>query len=198
MNYLAHAYLSFSQPEILVGNMVSDFVKGKQKFAYSKGIQKGITLHRRIDNFTDTHKATHEAKQYFKPSVGLYAGAFMDIVYDHFLALDEEIFPAKDLVHFAETTYKMLQDFEPVLPQKFALILPYMRTQNWLYNYHTIKGIENSFGGLARRAIYLNNSVAAFDAFMQHYDQLQHYYEVFFPEVKLFAQEQILLLSTEN
>lgn len=30
MNYLAHAYLSFDEPEILVGNMISDFVKGKK------------------------------------------------------------------------------------------------------------------------------------------------------------------------
>ncbi len=34
MNYLAHAYLSFNDPEILVGNMISDFVKGKKKFDY--------------------------------------------------------------------------------------------------------------------------------------------------------------------
>lgn len=34
MNYLAHAYLSFNDPEILVGNLISDFVKGKKKFDY--------------------------------------------------------------------------------------------------------------------------------------------------------------------
>ena len=89
MNYLAHAVLSFGEPEILAGNMISDFVKGKQKFTYPKGIQNGITLHRLIDSFTDAHAATHEAKQYLKPAVGLYAGAFVDVAYDHFLALDE-------------------------------------------------------------------------------------------------------------
>jgi len=30
MNYLAHAYLSFDHEEILVGNLISDFVKGKK------------------------------------------------------------------------------------------------------------------------------------------------------------------------
>jgi acyl carrier protein phosphodiesterase len=30
MNYLAHAYLSFGEPDILAGNMISDFVKGKK------------------------------------------------------------------------------------------------------------------------------------------------------------------------
>ncbi len=34
MNYLAHAYLSFGDPDILAGNMISDFVKGKKKFDY--------------------------------------------------------------------------------------------------------------------------------------------------------------------
>lgn len=30
MNYLAHAFLSFNHQPILTGNMISDFVKGKQ------------------------------------------------------------------------------------------------------------------------------------------------------------------------
>ena len=63
MNYLAHAYLSFNHPEILTGNMISDFVKGKKKFDYPTTIQKGIMLHRAIDQFTDTHEATKEAKE---------------------------------------------------------------------------------------------------------------------------------------
>jgi acyl carrier protein phosphodiesterase len=77
-------------------------------------------------------------------------------------------------------------------------MLPFMRSQNWLYNYRTIKGIENSFGGLVRRAVYLNNSMAAFDAFMRYYNELKQSYEIFFPEVKSFVQERLHLLSTEN
>ena len=34
MNFLAHAFLSFNDPDILTGNMISDFVKGKQKFDF--------------------------------------------------------------------------------------------------------------------------------------------------------------------
>ena len=71
MNYLAHAYLSFNQQEILVGNMISDFVKGKTKFNYPEGIQKGIALHRAIDEFTDTHPATKEAAAFFRPAYRL-------------------------------------------------------------------------------------------------------------------------------
>jgi len=64
MNYLAHAYLSFNVPSILVGNMISDFVKGSSKLGYPVSIQKGIMLHRDIDAFTDTHPATAKAKDF--------------------------------------------------------------------------------------------------------------------------------------
>src|SRR5215471_10788786 len=101
MNYLAHAYLSFQQPAILVGNMISDFVKGKKKFDFDDEIQKGIHLHRLIDEFTDEHAVTKEAKQVFKPYVGLYAGAFIDVAYDHFLANDENEFSKDSLWLFA-------------------------------------------------------------------------------------------------
>ena len=62
MNLLAHAYLSFNNPPILVGNMISDYVKGKKQFLYDPLIQKGIQLHRIIDDFTDHHPATQDAK----------------------------------------------------------------------------------------------------------------------------------------
>ncbi|MBK6633182.1 MAG: hypothetical protein IPG38_01660 [Chitinophagaceae bacterium] len=64
MNYLAHAYLSFNDPEILLGNMISDYIKGKKQFDYPLPVQKGIRLHRFIDQFTDTHAATHELKSF--------------------------------------------------------------------------------------------------------------------------------------
>src|SRR3954454_16256689 len=93
MNYLAHAYLSFGNEPVLIGNMISDFVKGNKKFDYPGDIQKGIALHRTIDMFTDGHVATKNAKEIFKPSAGSYAPVFVDVVYDHFLAVDETEFP---------------------------------------------------------------------------------------------------------
>src|SRR3982750_1233909 len=92
MNFLAHAYLSFNDPQILAGNMISDFVKGRDKFSFSGKIQQGIALHREIDQFTDVHPATQKAKSIFRPSYRLYSGAIMDVLYDHFLANDASVF----------------------------------------------------------------------------------------------------------
>lgn len=190
MNYLAHAYLSFNEPKILVGNMISDFVKGKKQFDFSKDIQKGIQLHRMIDDFTDVHTATKKAKAFLKPVAGLYAGAFIDVVYDHFLACDENEFTTKSLLDFSSLVYEMLATYQTIFPEKFAGMFPYMKMQNWLYNYRTLSGTEKSFAGLVHRAKYLDNSALIFEYFTQNYNELRQCYNEFFPAVKNFAYKQ--------
>jgi len=197
MNYLAHAYLSFNNPGILVGNMISDFVKGKKQYDYPGTVQKGIRLHRAIDSFTDQHPATREAKQLFKPAVGPYAGAFIDVVYDHFLAADETELAEPDLQLFANGVYAQLAEQQSLLPEKFAGMLPYMTSQNWLYHYRSEYGIEKSFGGLVRRASYLDDASAAFGVFRKEYAALQDYYRAFFPEVKTFASSYLTDLLSQ-
>ena len=191
MNFLAHAHLSFNHPEILVGNMISDFVKGSRKFDFSEGIQQGITLHRQIDTFTDEHAATKEAIAFLKPAVGMYAGAFVDVAYDHFLANDSNEFSDTSLQTMATNTYDVLDSFQTILPEKFQYMLPYMRSQNWLYNYKTISGTQSSFGGVVRRAKYLDSHEKVFELFLNRYEEIQECYTVFFPAVKSFALHQI-------
>ncbi len=190
MNLLAHACLSFNAPYILVGNMISDYVKGKSKYLYPPAIQNGIALHRAIDAFTDGHPATKEAKEFFRPYYRLYAGACVDVVYDHFLANDSNEFMDETALNsFAQSTYTLLEQHKIYLPEKFLQMLPYMRSQNWLYHYRFRQGIEQSFGGLVRRSAYLTDSAPAFAAFEKNYEELQNCYTRFFPEVKELAAD---------
>jgi acyl carrier protein phosphodiesterase len=135
MNYLAHARLSFNVPSLLLGNMISDFVKGKTQFDYRLPVQKGIILHRAIDRFTDDHPATRAAAAFFKPAYRLYAPAFVDIIYDHFLANDQQEFPGDSLLLFSQEVYQALEEQETDMPDRFRTQFPYMKHQNWLYNY---------------------------------------------------------------
>ena len=188
MNYLAHAYLSFNNPEILVGNMISDYIKGKKQFDYPPAIQKGIKLHRAIDNFTDTHVATQELKSFFRPQYRLYSGAFADVVYDHFLANDVQQFNTEAaLKQFAAVTYKLLEPFSTFFPHPFQKMFPYMKEYDWLYNYRHTWGIEKSFGGVVHRAAYLTESEKAFEIFNQHYAAMQVCYNNFFPDLKAYS-----------
>jgi acyl carrier protein phosphodiesterase len=196
MNYLAHAYLSFNNPEILVGNMISDFVKGKKKFDYPVPIQAGIMLHRTIDTFTDNHPATNEAKEFFRPHYRLYSGAFIDVVYDHFLAIDATVFTESSLFDFSQQVYFSLEKYKQWLPERFAAMLPYMRSQNWLFNYRTRWGTEKSFGGLVRRAAYLDESDTASSLLEKHYQPLQQCYRHFWKDARPFIFKQYEILSS--
>jgi acyl carrier protein phosphodiesterase len=192
MNYLAHARLSFNDPDLLVGNMISDFVKGKKKFDYPTGIQKGIQLHRLIDEFTDIHPETKRAMEYFRPAYRLYSGAFVDVVFDHFLACDtNEFTTANELQLFCQQVYETLQSNFSILPPRFQRMLPYMQTQNWLYNYQYEWGLEKSLEGVVHRALYLHESAIAFSIFKKEYSSLKSCYEIFYPQLKLFTTQQV-------
>ena len=198
MNYLAHAYLSFGQPGIIVGNLISDFVKGKKQFDYPARIHTGIVLHRAIDNFTDVHAATKEAKEVFRPAYRLYAGAFIDVVYDHFLANDENEFTEASLFSFSQSVYAILEDNKQWLPERFEKMFHYMKMQNWLYYYRMIGGTEKSFGGLVRRSAFLHDSATACNLFGQHYQLLHNYYRLFWADVKSFAEAKLKELDKNN
>lgn len=187
MNYLAHAYLSFNQHEILAGNMISDFIKGKKRYDYPAGIQAGITLHREIDRFTDYHPAIKNVKEVFRAHYRLYSAAIIDVVLDHFLATDENEFPKNALEIFADETYQKLDYYKDYFPEKFKMMFPYMKSQNWLYNYRLKWGIEKSLGGLVRRSKYMVESETAFRLFNENYSELSGCYQAFFPEVKKLA-----------
>lgn len=191
MNFLAHAYLSFNHPEILVGNMLSDFVKGNKKFDYPINVQKGITLHRLIDEFTDNHSATKNAKKIFQPALGLYAGAFVDITFDYFLANDKSEFENETALQiFATNTYNTLENFIDIFPEKFTGAFASMKQNNWLYNYSLYYGISKSFAGLTYRANYINKNHNAFMIFLEKKEQFKIYYNDFFKDVKQFTLQK--------
>ena len=185
VNFLAHAYLSYNHPEILVGNMISDFVKGKKKFDYSPRIQQGIAIHRAIDSYTDEHPVNKELKQLFRPAYGLYASPIMDVVHDHFLANHAPIFPTElSLMDFSQQTYTTLAPYLPVFPERFARMFPYMQKQNWLFHYRSLNGLRQSMGGLQRRALHITEMDTAFSIFTEHYTTLRKGFEAFFPELE--------------
>jgi acyl carrier protein phosphodiesterase len=199
VNYLAHAYLSFRIPDIAVGNLISDFVKGKRKLDYPPSIQTGIALHRAIDTFTDGHPATRRAKAYFRSDYGLYSGPLTDVAYDHFLANDPLEFPTSaDLAAFASLTYEQLAGRAAQFPDRFSRLFPFMREQDWLAGYRLKEGIFASFAGLARRAAYMPAPEQACRLFEVHYQEIKECYTSLFPELKEFASRTLRELDPGN
>ncbi|HVE61679.1 MAG TPA: ACP phosphodiesterase [Chitinophagaceae bacterium] len=190
MNFLAHACLSFNHPQVLIGNMISDFVKGKNQYDYPPLIQSGISLHRNIDAFTDTHEATKIGKEIFRTDYRLYSGAIMDIVYDFFLANDKTLFDDQSLMKFTQSVYEVLEKNSFHLPPAFLVMLSYMKKEDWLYHYKTNMGIQKSLRGLVRRSAFLSDHSKAYELFIKYNKELGDCYDIFFTDVKTFAKRQ--------
>ena len=188
MNFLAHSYLSFSE-EQLVGNMIADFVKNRDVARLPESIQKGIKLHRAIDTFTDAHPLIHEAKAPFRPLVRLYSGAFVDVAFDYFLANDTTENSQREWQEHSQRIYAVLRRYEEFLPEVFKKVLDKMQQDDWLYNYRNEWGIEYSFRNVVNKAQFLDKTTNVFPAFLANKDFLREKYEIFFPEIKSFAQD---------
>jgi len=188
MNFLAHSYLSFSE-EQLVGNMIADFVKNRDVARLPESIQKGIKLHRAIDTFTDAHPLIHEAKAPFRPLVRLYSGAFVDVAFDYFLANDTAENSQREWQEHSRKVYAVLRRYEEFLPEVFKKVLDKMQQDDWLYNYRNEWGIDYSFRNVVNKAQFLDKTTNVFPAFLANKDFLREKYEIFFPEIKSFAQD---------
>jgi acyl carrier protein phosphodiesterase len=152
-------------------------------------------LHRQIDEFTDSHEATRVAKEIFRPAYRLYSGAFIDVVYDHFLANDAELFTEESLKSFSTRVYNNLEINRTWFPARFADMFRYMRTHDWLFNYRFQWGIEKAFGGLVRRSLYLKESDTAFRIFTSNYQLLQECYRQFWADLYSHSKRQFNLLQ---
>ena len=193
MNYLGHAFLSMGDGDLLTGNMIGDHVKGRLALEkYPPRIRQGIELHRKIDCFTDEHTGLQRAKLIFKPQYGLYAGAIVDSLLDHFLANDPKHFASENkLLDFSLQTYEQLSLNRQHFPPTFTDYFPYMIEKNWLYNYRSLKGIERSLQGLARRAKYMPPVQPAYETFVSNYYMLNQCYYEFIDDVINFVKIEL-------
>ncbi|WP_137905976.1 ACP phosphodiesterase [Chryseobacterium sp. 2VB] len=197
MNYLAHSFLSFTDGQI-VGQFLEDFIRNRDRFSFPKEIQDGITLHRAIDTFTDSHPAIHEAKKVFAPLVRLYAGAFVDVSMDHFVARDLSLNSLAEWKAHSLHVYSVLNAHEQWLPENFKKMLVKMEQDDWLYNYREDWGIKFSIQNVLNKAKYLDKDIPVFEAFLKNKDYLQQCYDDFFPDLLAHAKGISTLLQLES
>lgn len=197
MNYLAHSFLTFTDGQI-VGQFLEDFIRNKDRYSFPKDIQDGITLHRAIDTFTDSHPAIHEAKKVFAPLVRLYAGAFVDVAMDYFVANDLQLKTLKGWKDHSRKVYRVLNEHYEFLPENFRRMLEKMEQDDWLYHYRQDQNIKFSMRNVLNKAKYLEKDIPVFEAFLDHKDVLQKCYDDFFPDLLEHAKGINALLQLEN
>lgn len=163
---------------------MADSVHGKRYLDYSGDLQKGILLHRFIDTFTDAHPIYRQSRRRLYEKYGHYAGVIMDIVYDHFLAKNWNVYSEVDLEDYAAQFYQSLQDNFELLTPKTQNLLPYMINQNWLVQYASLEGLEIILFQMDHRTknrVHMHEAIAEVQLY---YSELEHEFTQFMNELK--------------
>jgi acyl carrier protein phosphodiesterase len=187
MNFLAHAHLSGENPQLLVGNMIADAVKGKQYSLFPEAVAGGILLHRKIDTFTDSHPCVKRSIDTIRKEAGRYSGVVVDIYYDHFLARCWDRFSEVPLDEFTVSVYRILGNHWSLLPARVKRMLPYMVAENWLNSYANLLDLKRIFYGMDRRTKLASGMSRAVEILEAHYGSLQKDFDEFYPEMIDFA-----------
>jgi acyl carrier protein phosphodiesterase len=184
LNFLGHFYLSQHDPELLIGNFIADFVKGKRYLEYPERIAEGILMHRHIDYFTDRHALVRNGRKRLFDQYRHYSGVIIDMYYDHFLANLWPDYSSEELSVFADSVYHTIEAYEDILPEKAQFLFPYMKSGNWLVRYASTEGIGQSLNGMSRR---LNNNSKlnlAVHQLHEHYDEFREEFREFIPDIE--------------
>jgi len=183
MNYLAHIFLSGTEDEVMIGNFIGDYVKGKDYNKYPDAIKKGILLHRRIDTFTDKHKIVSQSKSYFARRYHKYSGIIIDILYDHFFANNWDSFAAQPLNEFKENVFDCLKKYYSILPERVQFFVPSFIKNDWIGVYKSQEGIITVLNRMSMRTTLPDYSEFAREILRKYYVQLESEFLTFFPEI---------------
>lgn len=189
MNYLAHIYLSGTDPQKQVGNFIGDAVKGSSYNNYPPTIREGILLHRAIDSFTDNHPIIKETIGSLRPHFGRYSAILLDIYFDYLLASRFSEFSAVSLKKFARRFYFALIRNRRHLPDRIKRFMWHFIGSNRLNKYATTEGIRESLGIMVH---YKNIAISPDEAIRyltEHETELLAVFRPFFTELQGYCQE---------
>lgn len=195
LNYLAHLFLAGTDPEMILGNFIADHVKGSDVLKYSENVQKGISMHRAIDTFTDQHPIVKQSILRLRADFRKYAGVVVDMYYDHYLSAQWNEYSDQNLHDFTKTRYEILNTFQPILPERSARLLFYMEKQNWLLAYSNFDGMQQAFNGMSRRTTFESNMELAVVNLKAGYQEFRQEFMQFFPELQLFVNTNFEVTS---
>ena len=184
MNYLGHLVLSGNDSEILFGNFIADAIKGNSYIKWPGNIQKGILLHRFIDNFTDNNNHYLLGKRRFYEKFPKMGGIVNDILYDHLLWKYEHQRQTLQLDKQIIRFYKILDNFSDKMPEKIKHLYKYMRRDDWLNNYQYEEGMRKILMRMGKRINYSKNLELSFDIYKNSSLYYKKEFELFYNEIK--------------
>ncbi len=188
MNYLAHLFLSGDSDEVLVGNLIGDFVKGRINGNYPAPIDAGIRLHRQIDSFTEAHPRAVSGRNRFSSERRRFAGIILDVCFDHFLIRHWPTYSKLHLSVFVDEVHRRIQPYGHILNGKLDFFLSRRNMGYLLETNRDLEGVEFVLSRISNRmkkGRVLLNAIGEIEA---NYDLLEDDFIAFFPDLIEYVQ----------
>ena len=183
MNFLAHLFLSYHDEDLLIGNMIADFIKNREVKNFIEGVQKGIYMHRAIDSFTDKHLIVRKATKRLQPYHRKYAPVVIDLYYDYFLSQHWATFSEIPFEDFTSNCYQILERRMEEIPERLKKRLPNMIADHFLSKYGSYEGLQFVFSIMDRRTTFPSNFSSAIEQLDRYHNIFEEEFLKFFPEI---------------
>lgn len=154
MNWLAHVFLSESDVEFRLGNLLADIVRGEELRQMSASFQRGARKHKQIDAFTDSHPLVKRSRARVSSEFRRFSGVLVDVFYDHLLATQWHVYSPIVLDAFTARFYADIESRHIPLPSSARVTLDRIIRHDLLGSYRRIEGVERS---LRRVSAYLSS-----------------------------------------
>lgn len=191
MNLLAHAFLSGSETEVCLGNVLADFVKGRDRHSMSPTFLEGVRQHQAIDAFTDWHPVVSRSKTRIK-GYGHLTGILVDVFYDHFLTLHWNQYSPESLTTFTSRLYQEFRTHQLPLTNTAQAILDQIILDDWLGSYGTVEGVEDTLCRISERLearVGRDFGLAKASAeLIANFDGLESDFAEFFPQLQAYVE----------
>lgn len=183
MNFLCHLYLSGDDPDLLVGNFMGDFVKGRVGEEYPPRLRQGLVLHRRIDSFAQQNEHFQASRLRLASEYGLYRGVLVDLFYDHFLVHEWDEWATEPLADYLVRTRRLVDQRFQLLPPRLQGLVPVIFDE-LLPSYGTVAGIGQALARMSRRIARTNPLAGGEIELRRHYAALNADFKTFMPQVR--------------
>lgn len=182
MNHLSHLFLSGDDPQIIIGNFITDFLSPSEQRAVSYELSQGIRLHLFIDHTIDHDPVFLQSIQLIRTSQGRYAPVVADIFYDYLLVQHWIEFSNIDFFTFKSKCYSILLESGHMPIPDIAKQRVFRMVENdFLSSYLTIDFIPQTFSFIKKRAKFQNYFDQALEDFKLMHDQLDKQFLLVFP-----------------
>ena len=191
MNFLAHVYLSGDNFSVAVGNLIADQVKRSDVQHFPSEVQKGISLHRAIDEFTDAHPLFKNCVTTLFPIYRHYSRVIVDMYFDHFLAVHWETFHSTSLHDFSNNFYNALKQTEIDFPDKLKRLIHALTTYNWFEQYSSVSGMGAIMAQMDKRTRFDSNLASSTAELNEKYPYFEQQFLNFIKPLIDFSQSKL-------